>query len=163
LKAEGERLLRQQAITEEAIALLEWDALAAFWRTELGQRIRAQARYVQRELPFTARFSSQALSEITRQRPEPVLQDEFVIVQGVADLVALLPKEIWLVDFKTDKLKPREISERSAIYEPQMKLYARALAQIYGRPVTDCRLYFLRPGIEVAIKVAERDLKKELG
>jgi ATP-dependent helicase/nuclease subunit A len=157
LKAEGERLVRQQALTEEAIAMLEWDALAAFWSSELGQRIRDQARYVHRELPFTARFSSQALAEITRQRPEPVLQDEFVIVQGVADLVTLLPKEIWLVDFKTDKLKPREVPKRSPIYEPQMKLYARALAQIYGRPVTDCRLYFLRPGIEVALPTAGLD------
>ena len=50
-----------------------------------------------------------------RIRPEPLLQDEFVIVQGVADLVALLPEEIWLVDFKTDAIKREEVAARAML------------------------------------------------
>jgi len=71
--------------------------------------------------------------------------DEFVVVQGVADLAVILPEAIWLVDFKTDRVSAGELPERARLYAPQLKLYARALSQIYRRPVTECWLYFLRP------------------
>jgi ATP-dependent helicase/nuclease subunit A len=64
-------------------------------------------------------------------------------VQGVADLAVLLPEEIWLVDFKTDEVRAGELPAKAGIYAPQLKLYARALAKIYTRPVSACWLYFL--------------------
>ena len=48
---------------------------------------------------------------LARKQP-PALEDEFVVVQGVADLVVVLPGEIWLVDFKTDELKSGELTGR---------------------------------------------------
>ena len=72
-------------------------------------------------------------------------------MQGVADLVVLLPEEIWLVDFKTDEVRAGELPEKIKIYAPQLKLYARALEKIYSRPVTACWLHFLggaEPGRE---------------
>jgi ATP-dependent helicase/nuclease subunit A len=68
---------------------------------------------------------------------------EFVVVQGAADLVVLLPGEIWLLDFKTDHVKPDDLDSRIHHYEPQLALYSRALEQIYRRPVTRCWLHFL--------------------
>jgi ATP-dependent exoDNAse (exonuclease V) beta subunit len=61
----------------------------------------------------------------------------------VADLAVLLPKEIWLVDFKTDDVTAKDLAEKVEFYSPQLKLYARALEKIYSRPVTNCRLHFL--------------------
>ncbi len=151
LQAEAKRLLHQQALTTDEVAALDWDALAEFWNCELGQKIRSRAPNVQRELAFTARFSPQALADITDEPLEVGLQDEFVIVQGVADLVVLMPGEIWLLDFKTDALKREEVAARALLYEPQMKLYARALSDIYGRPVTNCWLYFLQPRMVVTL------------
>jgi ATP-dependent helicase/nuclease subunit A len=71
------------------------------------------------------------------------LSEDFVVVQGVADLVALLPKEIWLVDFKTDEMDASEVEAKKKLYEPQLKSYALALARIYRRPVTESWLHFL--------------------
>ena len=70
------------------------------------------------------------------------MEDEFVVVQGVADLVVLLPDEIWLVDFKTDDVRADELPAKIKIYTPQLKLYAAALAKIFSRPVTLCALHF---------------------
>lgn len=64
------------------------------------------------------------------------LNEEFVIVTGVVDLVVLQPNEIWFLDFKTDAADAREWKLKAAQYEPQMKLYALALSRIYSRPVT---------------------------
>jgi len=68
---------------------------------------------------------------------------EFVVVQGVMDLVALLPGEIWLVDFKTDHFPAGRLKEKISAYRPQLVLYALALERIHRRPVTKRWLHFL--------------------
>ena len=118
-------------------------ALAAFWTSDIGQGIRANALHVQRELAFTARFTPTELAAITGEKPDPAMDAEFVVVQGVADLVVLLPGEIRLMDFKTDELKPGELADKVRLYTPQLKLYGLALARIYERPVSECWLHFL--------------------
>ena len=61
----------------------------------------------------------------------------------MADLVVLLPEEIWLLDFKTDEITAHGLPEKKRLYEPQMKLYAQALEKIYSRPVAARWLHFL--------------------
>jgi ATP-dependent helicase/nuclease subunit A len=156
LRREATRLREEKALTEEELALLDLKGLAAFWQSELGCKVRTQARFVQRELAFTARFSPPELAALIGAPPEPGLGEEFVVVQGVADLVAVLPEEIWLVDFKTDALEPQELADKVSLYEPQLKLYAQALAQIYRRPVSECWLYFLAAQKALAIAASER-------
>src|ERR1035441_1223280 len=55
--AEAERLVREKYLSADERAVLDLDALAAFWNSELGGKIRLHAAEVRRELPFTARFS----------------------------------------------------------------------------------------------------------
>jgi ATP-dependent helicase/nuclease subunit A len=143
MQAEAKRLQTQGALTPEQVALLDFPGLFAFWDSELGRKFRAQAAFVQRELAFTARFSPAELAQLTNQpRPEG-LDQEFVVVQGVADLVALLPREVWLLDFKTDDARPNELKQRVEHYRPQLKIYSEALSRIYARPVSQCWLYFI--------------------
>ena len=152
LEAEARRLEREAILSADERAVLDLDALADFWDSPPGRKIRAQPPdFVKRELPFTARFSPTELDALvgsprcddrTPQRGVPT-SNEFVVVQGVADLVVLLPKEIWLLDFKTDRVRADELAEKAKTYEPQLKLYAGALAKIYSRPVTHGWLHFL--------------------
>ena len=143
LKSEAARLEREKVLSADECAALDLEAVAAFWHSAPGRQIRANAVNVRRELAFTAKFSPQELAEIVGTKPEAGLENEFVVVQGVADLVVLLPEEIWLVDFKTDEVRAGELPAKIKIYAPQLKLYARALAKIYSRPVTACWLHFL--------------------
>jgi len=143
LKQEAERLKACGAMTGEDTAQLDFDGLAAFWNSDLGGRILAHRSLVRRELAFTARLGPHQLAGLIGAAPEPGLEQEFVVVQGVADLVVLLPKEIWLLDFKTDQIGPGGIAGRAESYAPQLRLYAHALTQVYGRRVTERWLYFL--------------------
>jgi len=104
-------------------------------------------------LPFTARFAPDELRNAADAKSH-FLEDEFVVVQGVADLAVLLPKEIWLVDFKTDQFAVAELAEKVKLYEPQLRLYAQALERIYGRKVSKALLHFLavRKTVEVGKK-----------
>ncbi len=143
LEAEAGRLERERVLSVDERAALNLEDIAAFWNSEPGRKIRAQAASVRRELAFTARFNPAELAAITGVKSEPGLEAEFVVVQGVADLVVLLPEEIWLVDFKTDEVTANELREKKRLYAPQLKLYALALEKIYSRPVTARWLHFL--------------------
>ena len=154
LEAEARRLEREKILSAEECAVLDLDAFADFWDSPPGKQIRAQpSDSVKRELPFTARFSPAELAEITGAKTEDGLENEFVVVQGVADLVVLLPKEIWLVDFKTDRVRADELLEKTKLYEPQLKLYALALSKTFSRPVTKGWLHFLDDRKTVDVKI----------
>ena len=143
LAAEAERLARENYLSADERAVLDLDALAAFWNSPLGKKIISHTMEVRRELPFTARFGSTEIAELTGGTVESGLENEFVIVQGVADLVVLLPDEIWLVDFKTDEAGADELAEKVKSYTPQLQLYAAALEKIFSRKVTLRALHFL--------------------
>ena len=143
LETEAERLEKEKVLSSDERGVLDLPAVAAFWNSEAGQKIRQRAANVKRELAFTAKLSPAELDEILGRKSAPELEDEFVVVQGVADLVVLLPDEIWLVDFKTDDVRADELAGKIKHYAPQLKLYASALAKNYLRPVTNCWLHFL--------------------
>ena len=141
--AEADRLAQENYLSAEERSTLDLAALAEFWLSPLGRDIAAHAPEVRRELPFTARFSPQEIAAITGRKLEPGLESEFVVVQVVADLAVLLPGEIWLVDFKTDAVAPRDLADKVKTYTPQLRLYAAALEKIFGRNVTRRALHFL--------------------
>ncbi|HEX4349810.1 MAG TPA: 3'-5' exonuclease, partial [Verrucomicrobiae bacterium] len=151
LADEAERLTRENYLSADERAVLDLDALAMFWNSALGRNIRAHAEDVRRELPFTARFSPMELAKITGEAPGAGMEDEFVIVQGVADLVVLRPREIWLVDFKTDEVAEGELPGKVKTYSPQLQLYAAALEKIFARKATIRALHFLAAGRTVEI------------
>jgi len=142
LIAEAKELFQSGRMNVGEIAALDFAAIAAFWQSDLGQRIRADANFVRRELAFTARFKPAELAAITGESSFE-LNEDFIVVQGVADLVVLRPNDIWLVDFKTDEVASGEITVKARLYEPQLRLYSLALARIYGWPVTASWLHFL--------------------
>ncbi len=153
--------LREQAtqlhhagwLNDAELQSLEFDALAHFWKSDLGARIVRQASSVRRELQFTARLTATDLAECGLAPAADLASGEFVVVQGMVDLAVVLPGEIWIVDFKTDAVDARESPERARLYEPQLKLYARALSRIYGVKIAECCLYFLAQRATVPVKV----------
>jgi ATP-dependent helicase/nuclease subunit A len=151
LQIEADRLRETGVLTTEQTAALDFAALDRFWQSALGERVRKHAAQVRRELPFTARFTAGDLAACGLPVAAGLTAEEFIVVQGVADLVVLQPGEIWLVDFKTDDVPRRDLPERIEYYTPQLKVYALALERIHGRPVTERWLYFLRPAMAARV------------
>jgi ATP-dependent helicase/nuclease subunit A len=151
LRVEADRLRDGGLLTVEQTVALDLGAIAAFWRSDVGKRILAQRGSVHREIPFTARFSPTELASCGIILN--VASEEFVVVQGIADLAVILQDEIQLVDFKTDEVKGTELAIRARRYETQLKLYALALSRIYRRPVTECRLHFLSARVGISVRL----------
>ena len=154
MELEARRLGVEGALTPEEIEALDLNQLAAFWNSDLGQQIRSNATFVQRELAFTARFSPNELARFTGDQQDSGLEQEYIVVQGIVDLAVILPDEIWLLDFKTDEMKASEIEAKVELYQPQLSLYAKALSRTYNRRVSQCWLHFLSLGQSVALKPA---------
>jgi ATP-dependent helicase/nuclease subunit A len=150
LKEQAEQFAQQGAIEKEDLQLLDFRALAAFWTSSLGNRIRQQSASVRRELPFTFRLAAAELAALTGDTPEDVAPDDFVVVQGIADLAVVLPQEIWLVDFKTDRITADEQLAAKG-YEQQLRLYAYGLSLLFHRPVTEAWLHFLSANKSVRV------------
>jgi ATP-dependent helicase/nuclease subunit A len=144
LRNEAERLREAGVLSDAELASLDFAVLLAFWDSELGQRIRVRpASEIQREMPFTARFSRADLAAAGVSANEALPASEFVVAQGTIDLAVIQEKEIWLVDFKTDRVKPDELELKTKLYTPQLRLYGLALSRIFQRPVKESWLYFL--------------------
>ena len=148
LQEEAARLRREGSLSEAQAACLDFKALAAFWQSEVGRQLLAQGENVRREVAFTARFSPSELEELQGGGDDG---DEFVIVQGVMDLAVIMPEEIWVLDFKTDHFAEQELEAKVREYRPQLTLYARAIARIYGLPVTRRWLHFFAIGRTVEL------------
>ena len=143
IRAEALRLRAEGKLTDQELSLLDIPALAAFWNSSLGARIRQQAPWVRRELQFTARLTPTDLSSLALPVEAGLGSDEYVLIQGAADLVILRPEDCVLVDFKTDHLILEDLENVTTRYRPQLALYALALSRIHARPVSEAWLHFL--------------------
>ena len=134
------RLVAEGSISLDYAAAIVPEKIFNFWSSETGKMLLSNAKNLHRELPFTIRMNPKEsglkimLSDGT--------EDEFVVVQGVIDLCMISENEIWLLDYKTDEMKPDEIEIKNKEYIPQIELYSYALRIIYNRPVTKKWLHY---------------------
>ncbi len=111
-----------------------------FRRSPLGRR--AAAGEAQTETPFA----------MTRQGST---------LRGQIDLVLRDPQgEITLVDYKTSRIRGAEVAEKAADYALQLRIYALAAADLFGRlPVRAC-LYFLHPDVVFDVPIGTAELQE---
>lgn len=132
---------------------LNMEAVARLWSLDLGSEIRQNAGHVHRELAFNARFSPEEIAHLTgkvaptaESFPWITSEEDHMVVQGVVDLAVILDREIWLLDYKTDRVTPESLRDKVRSYGPQLELYRLSLERIYRKPVTRMWLYFLAIG-----------------
>lgn len=146
-----EELSRQKRITPHTAGQVDVSAIASFFQTDIGRQVLAQPDKVMREWPFTIALPVSQM-DIT-------ISNEFVVVQGIADMIIPAENGIILVDFKTDKIGAGAIDKRVMVYQTQLALYARAVQTILDKPVTAAYLYFLHPRILHAVEIDNIKLK----
>ncbi len=77
---------------------------------------------------------------------------EWVLVQGVIDVVALEDNGLLLVDYKTDRLaRPGDLAQAVRRHSQQLVWYTRAARAIWDLPVTEAWLVFLSRGRQIAV------------
>ena len=141
IASEIKRLVTCGFISEEHAQLVDASAIAAFFDTELGMKIRKGN--VIREFKFSLLTAADRFVEN--------LSDERVLLQGVVDCALLEEDGITIVDFKSDYVTEETIPQKIMQYAPQVEAYAYAMKKIYSKPIKARLLYFFRLGRFVSI------------
>ena len=109
--------------------------IVSFFESKLGKMLLA-AEWVKREVPFTYQLPARYMNEHAGE--------EKVLMQGVIDVLFFAHDQLFLLDYKTDKvtdhLKALGILQQK--YEFQLNLYAQAIEQIIDRKIDQKWLYF---------------------
>lgn len=118
--------------TEEELHIISVGAISGYFTSEIGRRM-LQSGNVRREWAFNLRLTGK----------------QALLLQGVIDC-AFEENGAWvLVDYKTDRVDDEQTLVNR--YAEQLAWYARALAEITGKPVKERYLYALRVGKAIAV------------
>jgi ATP-dependent helicase/nuclease subunit A len=150
-------------MTPEQAEAVDVEALARFFESDLGRWLVEMAPNVRREVPFTLALpadevhgrdwreeeSDHAASIASESRLCVAGSGETVLAQGIIDVLVVEPDGLTILDFKTDRVTAEEAPARAEDYEPQLRLYRRAVETIWNRPVKAAWLCFLTPGVNL--------------
>jgi len=148
IAAQVAEMCARAMLTPEQAAAVDVAALARFFATPLGRRLRENAERLRREVPFTMALPA---AEAYPDLPADAARDEFVVVQGIIDCLLLEGEQALLVDYKTDRVAEHVAPLRARTYYAQVALYRRAVREMYGVRNVEAYLVFLAPGVVVPI------------
>jgi len=135
------RLVAAGILTEVESTILDLDALAWFFATPLGLRMKGARESVRREIPFV--FSvDPTLHDAGGSAAAP---EDRLLVRGMIDCFFKDSAGCVLLDYKTDAIMPDQVPARTGIYAPQLKIYADALESIWRVRVNERTLVYLAP------------------
>lgn len=135
VRREVDRLVRENFITEKQAAMVDCGAIAAFFASELGQKLRTHPD-VLREFKFSILEDAATY--------DTALVGEEILLQGVVDCAMVDDDGITVIDFKTDFVTEETLNDKLCQYRPQIQTYGDAMSRIFQRPVKQRWLYFFR-------------------
>lgn len=135
VKHEIQRLVEQGYLSAEQGQIVNCNAIAGFFATEIGQKLKNGAKHL-REFKFS--ILDDGCNYDSR------LQNEHILLQGVVDCALLEEDGLIILDFKTDQVTIESLPEKVQTYRPQIEAYAEALSRIYEMPIKAKYLYFFR-------------------
>lgn len=155
--AECERLCALGYMTREDAGRVRIDEVERFFKSDLYRRI-TDAAQVWRERRFNVRLPASDFTESESDRE--LYRGEELLVQGVVDCFFRdRDGGITLVDYKTDRLSPYELSHRGAAekvltarHSRQLSYYRAALASIFGAPPAHVLIYSMHLGDSVELR-----------
>ncbi|WP_028977570.1 helicase-exonuclease AddAB subunit AddA [Sporolactobacillus terrae] len=141
LKEQGTALVAKEVITEAQEQSFDYHAVHAFFDTAIGKKMREAGKVI-RESPFSLALPTDEVYP-TWNREE---DQEKVLVQGVIDVMIEDEDGLILLDYKTDHLgrfptPEAAVAELKQRYAVQIRLYQRAIEQIWKRKVMRAGLY----------------------
>ncbi len=131
-----ERMTRLELLSQEQRDAVDVGDILRFAMSPLGERMKRSAEKKQlfREQPFMIMRKSQELDPSWHPGVD-------VLVQGIIDAYFWEDREIVLVDYKTDRIRPWEKQRLLELYQGQLEDYACALERMTGCQVKETYLY----------------------
>lgn len=145
VERERDRLVASGMLTSREGLAVETDKIERFFESELAKQMK-NADELYREYKFATLVK---VGSFRDDLPKE-LQNEEVLIQGIADCVYVKNGKIVIVDYKTDRVKDE--NELIGRYSAQVETYAKALTKCFDMPVEKTVLYSFALGKEIEIK-----------
>ncbi len=127
---------------------------------EPGRVAAGATAWIEREVPFSLKWSVERLASFlpdlrhacdedprwATPAGREVLARAWVLIQGQIDCIFRSGEEWFILDWKTDRVRPEGVSARAVDYAFQMRVYAEAAALKWGAPVRTI-LAFVSAGV----------------
>ncbi|GAB7386963.1 UvrD-helicase domain-containing protein [Bacillaceae bacterium] len=132
-------MVARELLTSEQAKAVDVQAIAEFFRTELGAFYFAAER-IHREIPFSLALPAEDAYPEWRAAGRP--EQETVLVQGIIDCLLETKEGFMLIDYKTDRTERLSDDDLRERYREQIHLYAHAVERIWKVPLFRKVLYF---------------------
>jgi len=128
-------LVERNIIKEKLARRIDLKSIVNFTKSDLYLQL-LEAKNIQKELPFTMLFDARKNEHAK------------ALLQGIIDLLAEFETEVWIVDYKTDKVRDFNIQEAELRrrYDIQIKYYLQAMKDIYPDKKIVAKVYFMNAG-----------------
>ena len=134
-----QKLVYLNIITEKQTEYIDKKRILAFTKTELFKDIQ-NAKEIYKEQPFHKSITD----ENTKEK---------ILIQGIIDLYYINQNnEIVLVDYKTDYVETNNEQELIEKYNPQLKIYKKAIEEALNRNVEKVYIYSIYLNKEILVK-----------
>jgi ATP-dependent helicase/nuclease subunit A len=147
LKLTLDDMIERRLMTVKQSQAIDLTAVAAFFTSELGQRLLV-SEWVRREVPFSCMFPA---SRVYPDSSEALMQEP-ILIQGVIDCLFEDERGVVLLDYKTDRISRQQWAEAAERHRFQLELYAEAIESVLGRKVDECHVFFFDGGQSVELK-----------
>ncbi len=127
---------------EKIAVVLEVEDLMGTFLQSSSYRELQQATVIGREVPFVMPWShqDQGSSEVPP-----------CVMEGVMDVVYEMAGDVWVGDYKTDRVTAAQVGDYAHMYQQQARVYVMAASRSLGLDVKGCKLLFLRIGEVVPV------------
>jgi ATP-dependent helicase/nuclease subunit A len=119
------------------------DLLATFTASQAYAEL-GRATILGREIPFAIPWESFSVQHSAFSAPP-------CIMEGVIDLVYRLDGQVWIADYKTDRVEEGELAGRTLDYRAQADVYRTAVSRCLGVGRVGFKFIFLRSGSAVEV------------
>ena len=156
VEQELRRLTEKEFISKENASIVRLDEIEKFKLSRLFQEMK-EAESIFREFRFNIPLDASSFTNIPEKKK--ALAGKKILVQGVIDCLYLDKcGNLHLVDYKTDRLSKKELSDKnlarkklSEKHSLQLSYYKEAVTKIFGKAPTSVKVYSLHLGDTVDI------------
>lgn len=122
-------LVRVGALTNHEATAIDLDAIAWFFGTEIGRKIKSDTTRALREWPFTIGVDP-SCDDYNAGSRSP---DDLMLVRGIIDVLFDAGEGWEILDYKTDRVSGEDLQQRAGLYAEQLQTYADAVAATWSQ------------------------------
>jgi len=125
-------------ISQHEATLIDLATVEQFFAGELGRLMKDNHQHLQREVQFCYALPLHKLPQPWRRD-----SDDLILIKGVIDCLIRTSTGLVILDYKTDRIAPEQIHQRTEIYRNQVQIYIQAMHAILRQEVIAAYLHFL--------------------